>query len=49
MEKTLKISKETHGLLLKMGKKGETFDRLIHRIITKTLKNSSKSEKNERK
>lgn len=33
MLKTLKIKEETHKRLIDLGKKGETFDDLINRII----------------
>ena len=33
MLKTLKIKEETHKRLVELGKKGESFDNLINRII----------------
>jgi len=31
--KTVKISEETHKLLLSLGRKGETFDQIIKRVV----------------
>jgi len=39
MEKTIKITEETHALLLEEGKKGETFDALFRRLLKKGDKN----------
>lgn len=33
MKKTLKISEETHGRLKRLGRKGETFDDIIRRLL----------------
>lgn len=33
MKKTLKISEETHGRLKRLGRKGETFDDIIKRLL----------------
>ena len=33
MEKTLKITDKTHAKLMSVGKKGETFDQIIDRLI----------------
>ena len=33
MEKTLKISEEVHQKLMDCGKKGETFDAVIERLV----------------
>lgn len=38
MIKTLKISKEAHKMLCEYGNKGETFDRIIKRLIMGTRK-----------
>lgn len=35
MVKTLKISEETHHALTQLGRKGETFDEIIRRLIDK--------------
>lgn len=33
MEKTIKISEQTHEKLLAVGTKGETFDSLLDRLV----------------
>jgi len=45
VEKTIKVSPETHARLVGLGKKGETFDEIIKRLI-KEAEEGIKNERN---
>jgi len=44
MEKTIKISKEAHNMLVKLGSKGESFDKVIKRLVQVSVERRGKAK-----
>ena len=42
MEKTLKITEQTHLILTRFGNKGETYDNIIRRLLNTIAENEGK-------